>query len=127
MGEEEAEGIPELFGRNVRKYRKRAGLTQEQLSERIKISQKHLSVIETGGQFASAPLIGRLSRELGVSPAMLFGGYAHEVNYEQANATVLLLRQNIEGQLSDINARLNRMEALLRGLGAGQPYTPPLL
>ena len=37
-----------LFGENVRKYRKKNGLTQEQFSEQLGISQKHLSIIETG-------------------------------------------------------------------------------
>ena len=50
------ETIPQLFGRNVRKYRKARKLTQEQLSEKLEISQKHLSIIETGTQFASASL-----------------------------------------------------------------------
>ncbi|WP_294428423.1 helix-turn-helix transcriptional regulator [uncultured Treponema sp.] len=58
------EYISQLFGRNVKKYRKLAGLTQEQLSERLGVSQKHLSIIETGTQFASASLIGRISEEL---------------------------------------------------------------
>lgn len=66
--------IAVLFGRNVKKYRKQAGLTQEQLSERLGVSQKHLSIIETGTQFASAGLIGRISTELKVSPGDLFGG-----------------------------------------------------
>lgn len=74
MSEEELVDIPLLLGQNVRKFRKLAGLTQSQLSERLEITQKHLSVIETGAQFASAPLIARICRELSVTPGMLFGG-----------------------------------------------------
>lgn len=65
--------IPTLFGNNVQKYRKMAGLTQSELSKRLEITQKHLSIIETGNQFASANLIARLSKELNVPPAALFG------------------------------------------------------
>ena len=65
--------IPDLFGKNVQKYRKIAGLTQSELSKRLEISQKHLSIIETGTQFASANLIARISKELNVPPAALFG------------------------------------------------------
>lgn len=65
--------IPDLFGKNVQKYRKMAGLTQSELSKRLEISQKHLSIIETGTQFASANLIARISKELNVPPAALFG------------------------------------------------------
>ena len=107
---EEKESIPKMFGKNVQKYRKKAGLTQEQLSEKIKISQKHLSIIETGTQFASASLIEKLSEALEVSPAMFFGGFPHEVNYDQANATALLLEEYIARQMAVIHQRLNTIE-----------------
>ena len=74
MSEEELVDIPLLLGQNIRKFRKMAGLTQSQLYERLEITQKHLSVIETGAQFASAPLIARICKELSVTPGMLFGG-----------------------------------------------------
>lgn len=74
MSEKELEDIPLLLGQNIRKFRKQAGLTQAQLSEKLEITQKHLSVIENGTQFASAPLIARLCKELDVTPGMLFGG-----------------------------------------------------
>ncbi len=65
--------IPSLFGKNVQKYRKMAGLTQAELSKQLEITQKHLSIIETGTQFASATLIARIAKELNVPPAALFG------------------------------------------------------
>ena len=65
--------IPKLFGKNVQKYRKMAGLTQADLSKQLDITQKHLSIIETGTQFASASLIARICTVLNVSPAALFG------------------------------------------------------
>ena len=65
--------IPQLFGKNVQKYRKMAGLTQTELSKRLDITQKHLSIIETGTQFASAGLIAKISEVLDVTPAALFG------------------------------------------------------
>lgn len=71
--EEKELNIPDLFGKNVQKYRKMAGLTQSELSKRLEITQKHLSIIETGTQFASANLIARISKELNVPPAALFG------------------------------------------------------
>ena len=110
--------IPKLFGKNVQKYRKKAGLTQEQLSIKLQISQKHMSIIETGTQFASAPLIGKIAEVLEVSPAMLFGGYEHEVNYEQANATALLLEQFIQSQMRVLYSRLDKIEAKLNLLAS---------
>lgn len=85
------ESIPRLFGRNVRKFRKERKLTQEQLSEKLGISQKHLSIIETGAQFASASLIGRISEVLEVSPGDLFGGSSDEIKkaLEKSRAIVM--------------------------------------
>ena len=117
MEEEEAQevlNIPRLFGKNVQKYRKEAGLTQEQLSERLKISQKHLSIVETGTQFASASLIGKIATELHVSPAMLFGGYRHEVNYDEVNAIMAMMQGIFQNHMAGLNARLEKIERLLQ-------------
>ena len=85
------ESIPQLFGRNVQKYRKIKNLTQEQLSEKLGISQKHLSIIETGTQFASASLIERICEELEVSPADLFGGSDDEILNEIRKTRKMIL------------------------------------
>lgn len=119
----EKESIPQLFGRNVRKYRKARGLTQEQLSEKLEISQKHLSIIETGTQFASASLIGRISEVLEVSPGDLFGGSSDEVLREIRRTGDLILSMllnevshnfaGLEGDLQEIK-RLIRLHGIDR-------------
>lgn len=43
--------VSKLLGTNVQKYRKKNNLTQTELAEKIGISQKHLSDIETGTKF----------------------------------------------------------------------------
>ena len=110
----DADDIPQLFGRNVQKYRKELGLTQEQLSEKLKISQKHLSIVETGTQFASASLIGRIARELNVSPAMLFGGSRNDINYEEVNFIVTMMQTIIRNNMAGLESRLDRIEKLLQ-------------
>ncbi len=110
----ETESIPQLFGRNVQKYRKEAGLTQEQLSERLKISQKHLSIVETGTQFASAGLIGKIAEELKVSPAMLFGGSRNDINYEEVNAIAAMMQTLIQSKMASLETRLAKIEQLLQ-------------
>lgn len=110
----DADDIPQLFGKNVQKYRKELGLTQEQLSEKLKISQKHLSIVETGTQFASASLIGRIARELNVSPAMLFGGSRNDINYEEVNSIVTMMQNLITPKLAGLESRLDRIEKLLQ-------------
>ena len=112
----EKESISLLFGQNVKKYRKQMGLTQEQLSDKLGISQKHLSIIETGTQFASASLIGRISRELKVSPGDLFGGSSDEVLNEikmMREVIVSMLMNGIMGEFSTLDATLDDIRRLI--------------
>ena len=86
--------IPDLFGKNVQKYRKLAGLTQSELSKRLEITQKHLSIIETGTQFASANLIARISKELNVPPAALFGDDLTQSYFDKLYARLATYMEN---------------------------------
>ncbi len=64
--------IKEIFGNNLHEYRKQKKLSQEQLAEKLEISVKHLSNMETGKVFASAELIETIALVLNVSVAALF-------------------------------------------------------
>jgi transcriptional regulator with XRE-family HTH domain len=64
--------IKTLFGLNLKRNRKEKRLSQEELSEKVDISVKHLSKIERGLTFVSADLLEKLSDNLGVSVARLF-------------------------------------------------------
>ena len=64
--------IKRILGQNIRKYRKRASLNQDELAEKLEISPKHLSNIEVGTRFISAKLLERISNILNVSPSALF-------------------------------------------------------
>lgn len=64
--------VRKLFGENVRYFRKKMGLSQEALSERLDISPNHLSVIETGGKFVTYKLLQRMIEVFDVMPASLF-------------------------------------------------------
>ncbi|MCL2180472.1 MAG: helix-turn-helix domain-containing protein [Treponema sp.] len=61
-----------LFGLNLKRFRKEKQFSQEQLSEKVNISVKHLSKIERGLTFVSSDLLEKLSNYLGVSIARLF-------------------------------------------------------
>ncbi len=106
--------IPELFGKNVQKYRKQAKLTQAELSERLDITQKHLSIIETGSQFASAHLIARLCEELHVSPAALFG---EDINQNYMDMLYLRMAAHFENKMNQVMAvlsgKINELERKL--------------
>lgn len=64
--------VKKLFGNNLHSYRKLRGFSQEQLAEKLNISVKHLSTMETGKVFASAELIEKIAIELDVSISALF-------------------------------------------------------
>ena len=64
--------LKQLFGHNLHSYRKLRELSQEQLAEKLEISIKHLSEMETGKVFASAELIEKIAKELNVSISALF-------------------------------------------------------
>ena len=66
------EDIRTVFGNNVKKYRKQKQLSQEQLSEMLDITQKHLSSIESGSAFVSAEVLQSLSTVLDVPVYLLF-------------------------------------------------------
>lgn len=67
-----AVNIRKIFGDNVKYYRKKKGLSQEQLAEKLGISPNHLSVIETGGKFVTYKLLEKLIALFDIMPAALF-------------------------------------------------------
>jgi len=58
--------IKSVLGENLKFYRKAKHLSQEQLSEKVDISVKHLSSIERGLNFASADLLEKLALSVDV-------------------------------------------------------------
>ena len=64
--------IKAVLGANIKQYRKKQRLSQEQLAEKLDITPKHLSTIETGATFVSAELLEKFIRELRVSASTLF-------------------------------------------------------
>jgi transcriptional regulator with XRE-family HTH domain len=64
--------IKAVFGSNLKYYRKQKGFSQEKLSEKLKITPKHLSAIETGTTFVSSELLEKLMDSLEVPAAALF-------------------------------------------------------
>ena len=65
-------GIKAILGANIKYYRKKQSLSQEQLAEKLEITTKHLSTIETGATFVSAELLEKFTSQLSVSASALF-------------------------------------------------------
>ena len=74
------ESIKTVFGANVKLYRKKKQFSQEQLAEKLGITPKHLSTIETGATFVSADLLEKFTQHLQVSASALFYSGDEEAN-----------------------------------------------
>ena len=86
-----------IFGKNLKYYRKEKKLSQEQLSENVDITVKHLSEIERGIVFASAGLIEKLAKNLDI-PIFVFFLTDNSVYYDNIMLTRIekTIIQNIE-------------------------------
>lgn len=62
------------IGRNIRAARQKAGLTQEALAERLKISQLHFGRLERGERPISLELLASMACELDVDLTSLLDG-----------------------------------------------------
>ena len=100
-----------VFGKNLKYYRKEKKLSQEQLSENVDITVKHLSEIERGIVFASAGLMEKLAENLDI-PIFAFFLTDNTIYYDN----IMLARiqkeivQNIEYTMNNIkNGTFNRL------------------
>ena len=64
--------IKKLLGKQIKLYREKANLTQEQLAEKIGINSRSVSVIECGINFVTAETLSMIARALDVTPKTLF-------------------------------------------------------
>lgn len=73
--------LEKRFGKNVRYWRKKRGLSQEELADRAKLHPTYVSGIETGYRNPTVKIIGRIASALGVEPGCLFEEV--EANYAE--------------------------------------------
>ena len=83
---EMAEGIAVIvsyktIGQNIRAARKEASLTQEQIAERLKMSQLHFGRLERGERPASLEQLAQIAHELRVPLATLLNGCVIEEDF----------------------------------------------
>jgi len=111
--ESQESSVPKLLGDNVQKLRKKNNLTQIDLAEKVGISQKHLSDIETGTKFPSAGIIEKLSQELNVQVYQLFGGS------DTSNISTLVINNvlgNILPKINTLTNDVNDIKSMLKNL-----------
>jgi transcriptional regulator with XRE-family HTH domain len=61
---------PASFGQAIRHYRTQAGLTQDELAERVGMDRTYLSRLESGGETQQLRRILAILRELGIKASL---------------------------------------------------------
>lgn len=100
-----------IIGQNVAKYRTRAGLTQEALSEAVDVSTAFISQVERGKKMVKVATLKAIAQALHVScDALLSSG---EPEADRENILYLLSKQSPEN--------LFRIERVVRALTEEPP------
>lgn len=63
-----------VIGKRIKKSRKSTNLTQEKVSEILKVSPEYISRIETGATKLNLEMLVKMSNVLNISPAYLLTG-----------------------------------------------------
>ena len=102
--------IRNIFGENVKYYRKKAGLSQEQLAEKLDISPNHLSVIETGGKFVTYKLLEKMIYIFNIMPAALFyvSGTASNDDTIQ-NKINSIIKKELDSACKEISNQISKL------------------
>ncbi len=97
-------GIKKELGKQIKKLRIAKGYTQEELSEKIDISQRALSSIELGSNFVTAETIDKLLNVFDITAEELFA-----TNYLKETAILLKM---INRNISEIGDNPEKLEII---------------
>jgi len=61
-----------IFVKNLKEYRKKSGLTQAQLAEKVKVTAHYIGMLEMGRNFPATDLIERIANALNIEMYELF-------------------------------------------------------
>ncbi len=64
--------LPRLLGKKIKELRESAGLTQEELAEKIKVSRVYMGYIEQGRNAPSLEVLERVAKILKISISEIF-------------------------------------------------------
>jgi transcriptional regulator with XRE-family HTH domain len=89
--------IKEIFAENLRKIRRKKGLTQEKLAEKANMSLQYLALLEIGRKFPSGEMLERLAIALDIETYELLAVVS------SANNELELLRNDIIREVKTLN------------------------
>lgn len=97
-----------MLQENIRAFRQKKGMTQEELASRLHVVRQTVSKWEKGLSVPDAELLIRLAEVLEVSVAQLLGGAAETATEEKPDAMIEQLSR-INEQLAIKNRRAKRL------------------
>lgn len=103
--------LQEVFITNLKKYRKKAGITQEELSEKLNKTISYVSKIECKMILPSFAVIEEISEILKIEPYMLFSPKTQVFTKEITNMA-LKLSTMTENQLRFIDYMLDGIDKI---------------
>ena len=93
--------VKEILGQNLKKHRKRLGITQSELADRAGLSTQYLGMIEIARNFPTADVLERLAAALGIKSNELFS---------VADSPERAMEQLQQAILDSINQRLDNLD-----------------
>ena len=97
-----------MLQENIRAFRQKKGMTQEELASRLHVVRQTVSKWEKGLSVPDAELLIRLAEVLEVSVAQILGGEAETATEEKPDAMIEQLSR-INEQLAIKNRRAKRL------------------
>jgi transcriptional regulator with XRE-family HTH domain len=105
--------LRELLAKNIKKFRKNRGFSQEMLAEKARTSTTHIGMIEIGKKFPSPKMIERIAEALGVDTTELFStetvyfvsshNKSSEMLYQDIINDFHYFEKTIIGRIKDLN------------------------
>jgi transcriptional regulator with XRE-family HTH domain len=110
------------FGNNLAAFRKKQGLTQAELADKVGITQPLISDYERGRLQMSAEMLLRFALALNVSCDVLLGVKDAHINGQKKPSRKVMKRLELIQNLSDHNQRtlLRTIDGFLKGVEAEQ-------
>jgi len=107
--------IKEILARNIKKNRRKLGITQTELAEKAGLSTHYLGMVEIARNFPSADVLERLASALGIKSNELFSvSDFPDIAMEQLQQTILdNIDQAIEHALDKAIEKRSRKTIIL--------------
>jgi len=89
--------IQAIFSANMKKYRKKANMTQEKLAEMCSTDHRYIGQIENGLRCPSLEYVERIASALNIAPYLLFYDETNglmALDYEQKQKLKTMLFEN---------------------------------